>query len=1284
MRKLVLYFIVLMLPLFVFGASAQNSDAGVTADGKKYVPGKFIVKFKRDHFLQKSNNQAQSEVQAQYGVQQTEQVFKDVKDKELAFRLNLENVKVMTVSETEDIERIVNDLNKRPDVEYAEPVYIDEFDAEPNDTRYSSLFHLPQVKAPEAWDSGFGSSDVVIGIIDSGVDWDHEDLSGVIWVNDDEIAGNGIDDDENGFVDDIRGWDFVRGISGADPKEDADEQDNDPMDFGGHGTHVAGIAAGHTNNNLGIASVSSGARVMPLRIGWRSSGGTGFVRSDFAAEAYVYAADNGADITNQSSGNSGRAIVDAAFYAFLKGVLIVESAGNGDNENPSALGIQPWVMTVASLSNEDKKAYYSTYGDFVTVSAPGGDFQNGNQEGILSSVVHPSDFYSDNKYVEFQGTSMAAPLVASVAGLVKAHMPELGVIELFDQVRKTADDIDGINFQYREKLGTGRVNAFRAVTETVQSYPEFVIDSISVIDTDLAGKTLDNGKLDPGETAILRVYLKNNWADAENVIATLNTTENWPINLDDNTDMITSVGGILNQENNTTSVDFTISADESAYAYNTKLEVTFSDGNGYNQPIMFDFAVSPSVLVVADHEGDPIANSNLSFYTDFLQQGNVAYKLINKTSLDTLSLSEMQRFAAVIWSCEWTFPSLNGLDRTLISNYLDAGGRLFISGQDIGWDLADDGGGEFQESGGASRTFYQNYLKADYQADVSSFNTLTGVEGDPIGDGLEFSVFLNLRAGDQQYPDEVIPRDGSESLLRYGNGRSGAVRYDGEYKLVYFAFGGLESVVEDDPRKVLAERTLAWLIGLNVQHETLTDTESLDPIDVNVTVSSESDLAGVTLYWNSDSLHPFQPVTMEPGVETDTYTGQIPAREDEQRIYYFIQALLADGSAAPFGTVSFYSGADAVPPSLTVLSEPYWNTVNRQRPEGYQFRVKAQDNIGIRSDDVTINYSVNDGAFMPVVLNPEGDDNYAGSFEYASGENLLDKGDKVSYFFSVADSSSMSNTTLSDTFSFMIDTVEVVDGFETGTFKWDLGQGWGLSGLKNSGDASIDDSPSGNYENNANNPLTYEYNFDLEPYKSMWLEYYVRYNIEENKDSCLLEVSVDEGETWKQIKSYTGTELPRFKKETVYLNEYAGNSTFTFRFRMITDASGDKSGMNIDDISLHVSEDVVSDLEDFADAVPRKFSLAQNYPNPFNPSTRIEYSVAETAELTLEVFNTLGQKVVTLMKNENHAPGTYKIDWQAQNGNGVVLSSGFYIYRMTAVLNSGGERVFTKKMLFIK
>ena len=256
------------------------------------------------------------------------------------------------------------------------------------------------VNAPEAWAQGYTGNNVVVAVIDTGVDYNHVDLRNNIWVNTDEIAGNGIDDDGNGFVDDVRGWDFV-----AD--------DNTPLDEDSHGTHVAGTIAA-TNNNTGVTGIAYDAQIMPVQVlGSDGDGSDGDV-----AAGIRYAADNGADVINLSlGGNSPSASIRAAIeYATRRGSFAVMASGNDERSRP------------------DYPARYATdYGVAVGAANRNGQFANfsnaAGNDSDLQYVVAPGvsilSTTPGNNYRRFSGTSMATPHVAGVVALMLSANAEL-------------------------------------------------------------------------------------------------------------------------------------------------------------------------------------------------------------------------------------------------------------------------------------------------------------------------------------------------------------------------------------------------------------------------------------------------------------------------------------------------------------------------------------------------------------------------------------------------------------------------------------------------------------------------------------------------------------------------------------------------------------------------------------------------------------------------------------------------------------------------------------------
>ena len=309
------YFAVCIILMLTLPLASNASGSKPTQTYKySYVPGMLIVKFNPFVCSGVSATNAAQSLQMKYGILKSEPAFNTQNLKKKIGVEELERVFVMSVSLVTDVRELAKRMTNEPNVEYAEPNYIIPVDKVPNDPLYSNVYPLSIVKASQAWDVLTGDSTVVVAILDTGTDWDHPDLTASIWQNKNEIPNNNIDDDNNGFKDDIRGWDFVHNPGNVWPGEDSLNADNNPMDFDGHGTHTAGIAGATTNNGVGIASLSWGIKVMPLRIGWRGGDGNGYGSTYWMSQAFIYAANNGASVANLSFGTSPTA-VEGAQYA---------------------------------------------------------------------------------------------------------------------------------------------------------------------------------------------------------------------------------------------------------------------------------------------------------------------------------------------------------------------------------------------------------------------------------------------------------------------------------------------------------------------------------------------------------------------------------------------------------------------------------------------------------------------------------------------------------------------------------------------------------------------------------------------------------------------------------------------------------------------------------------------------------------------------------------------------------------------------------------------------------
>ena len=361
-----------------------------------------------------------------------------------------------------ETERLLQALQSDPLVEFAQRDQVRRACLTPNDPYFSSfgswgqpfddLYGLKNMHCGTAWDTNTGTG-IIVAVVDTGIDYTHPDIAGNVWINPGEIAGNGIDDDHNGYVDDVRGWDFI-GTYYGDPSPD-----NDPLDaFHGHGTHVAGTIAAVGNNALGVIGVAFGARVMAVK----GLDDYGYGLDSDLAQAITYAADNGADVINASWGETGDSpvLADAISYATGLGVVFVAAAGNN---NDDVSGFCPanvaGAISVSAVDYSDQKAYFSNWGQRLDVAAPGVD--------VLSlrganTVINGTPLGSNPDYAYASGTSMAAPHVAGLAALVLAEHPTYSPEEVRQVLRSTATDLGTTGFDVF--YGYGRVDAARAVS----------------------------------------------------------------------------------------------------------------------------------------------------------------------------------------------------------------------------------------------------------------------------------------------------------------------------------------------------------------------------------------------------------------------------------------------------------------------------------------------------------------------------------------------------------------------------------------------------------------------------------------------------------------------------------------------------------------------------------------------------------------------------------------------------------------------------------------------------
>lgn len=483
--------------------SAQESgkDRVIEKNGICYLANTLVIKF-RQPLPAKASAVAAMPGQVQkvlkpLGVSSMMRHFSNVRDA----GSSLASIMEVRYSSSDDPAEAASKLNKSGEVEWAEPHYVYKPDLLTDDPSYAEQWGLQKIMAEKAWEITQGDTAVVIGIVDTGVDWDHPDLSANIWTNYKEIPANGIDDDRNGYIDDVRGWDFG-GFTGT--------PDNDPVeDNPDHGTHVAGIAAAVTNNAAGIASIGYKCRIMPVKTvtnNQRDMNGRPYII--YGYEGIIYAADNGARIINCSWGGSSfsRSDLEAVRYAESKGALVVCSAGNSNSPAPNYPGSFDEVLSVAATTPEDMRASFSTYGRSVDVSAPG--------VKILST-------WMNDTYESMQGTSMAAPLVAGLAALVAAEHPDYTPLQIKELIRVNTDNIDELNPLFKEQLGSGRINAYK----TLSNKKSVSVRAANISFSDEGSGGDGNGTFEAGETVSVNVEFLNVLSDLNSAAITLECSD---------------------------------------------------------------------------------------------------------------------------------------------------------------------------------------------------------------------------------------------------------------------------------------------------------------------------------------------------------------------------------------------------------------------------------------------------------------------------------------------------------------------------------------------------------------------------------------------------------------------------------------------------------------------------------------------------------------------------------------------------------------------------------------
>ncbi|MCL5031472.1 MAG: S8 family peptidase [Bacteroidetes bacterium] len=483
---------------------------------------------------------------------------------ETAFGLN--RIMLVKYNSGDDPLYVSSKIKELSNVEWAEPKYVRRITFVPSDQYYSQQYNLAIIKAAQAWDISKGDTNVVIGIVDTGVDWPHPDLYANIWHNPHWQT-------DTNFPGDSIGWDFGGNGSGNNPTPDNNPIEDNPY----HGTFVAGIASAVTNNGIGVAGIGYKCKLMPVKVTQANqidpTSNSPYVI--FGFEGIKYAADNGAKVINCSWGGGGysNAEQNVINYAMSKGALVVAAAGNDGVSESFYPASYAGVLSVAATDQNDAVTSFSNYGENIDVCAPGIS---------IFSTWQPNTYSSNGA-----GTSFSSPLAAGLAALVSSRFPNYTPSQVAEQIRVNSDNIDSLNPTYKYLLGGGRINAYKSLADSNSES----VRAISYQFSDAAPGGNGDGIFQPGETITVGIKFMNYLSPIKNLTVALNSMNSYST-ISNNTFSTSNVASLDSFDNSTS--QFTIKlASPLPYDANLQYRLNYTDGN-YSDFQVFSIPVNPS------------------------------------------------------------------------------------------------------------------------------------------------------------------------------------------------------------------------------------------------------------------------------------------------------------------------------------------------------------------------------------------------------------------------------------------------------------------------------------------------------------------------------------------------------------------------------------------------------------------------------------------------------------------------------------------------------------------
>ncbi len=1237
--------------------------------------------------------------------------------------------------ETGTLEDAMEAYRNNPMVEKVEPIGIHTMYATPNDFYYSYQWHLNQtsdhdIDAPEAWDIEAGSTSTIVAILDSGTRYYHPDLGGAnasvsnpgasrgnMWINTAELNGSsGVDDDGNGYVDDWIGYDFIQSTTSCWSGEDCSGQDNDPRDFNGHGTHTSGIFGMMTNDNYGMCGVAggwgngtqteygNGVKIMPLRMGYSYNylgQEYGVVLMDAAAEAFYYAADNGAKIASCSWGSSNSGGIGAAATYFLNsgGIICVAAGNDGAETSPDYLNGRGDCISVAATNESDNGASFTTYGTWVDICAPGNN---------IYSTYHDHTDPNTTYWAAMSGTSMATPMVAGVCALIWSHNPSWTATQVKNQLYSSADNIDAyLSSKYIGKMGAGRINAYNAVNTgpppapvaDFSGSPTSGTEPLTVNFTDLSTGSITGWDWAFGDGGTSSVQNPSHQYTSPGTY-TVSLTVTGPGGSDDeiktnyiavNPCVLPTAGFVGSPTSGEVplTVNFTNqSTGATSYSWN------FGDGGNStaaNPNHTYTSAGAYTVTLTATNScgNDVFTRTN---YITVTCTAPVAGFVGSPTSGDyplNVSFTD-QSTGATSWS--WTFgDGGTSTQQNPSHNYTSPGAYS------VALTVTNSCGNDTETK--------TDYITVTCTAPTADFS------GAPTsGDAPLLVGFTDLSTGSSISSWDWNFGDGGTSTVQNPSHNYTA---EGTYTVSLMVTNACGS--DGETRTGYITVTEPSIPYANLPYSTGFESGTFDQYWFTQSSNSEGRIQITSANGPRGSYH----LTMDDNLNGGQYSQNeawlrlnLAGKSEVDLTFWWKEfgdenhdqdgVFFSDNGGSNFVKVYNLIGGSTTYQQIPLDVDALASANGLSLSSTFVVKFQQYDNYSISTDGMAfddidvISYDVPPVAdfggtptsgVAPLTVNFTDQSTYnPTSWSWTFGDGGTSTAQNPSYEYvtpgtytvSLTATNAFGNDTETKTDYITVNepgawTVITYDDFESGWGSYTDGGGdcarYTRSRYAHQGSAAAD------IQDNSGTASSFYHTagYNVSGYSELEVDFwFYAYSMESNEDFWL---QYYDGSTWRTVETWArGVDFNNntFYHETVAISSGSYNFPTNARLRFMCDASNNQDDIYIDEIEFRGMGGAAKQMAD-EPLVPTEFSLSQNRPNPFNPITDISFALPTATRITLEIFNVLGQRVTVLAEGEFEA-GTHTVSWDASR-----QASGIYFYRLQA-----DKFVASKKMLLLK